>query len=198
MLTCSQVHKKLRETVDGVSHASRVIPFLPLAVNWRICPPPPLSSVLASYFLLWSMCVYAQLFQSCPTLWDPMDHSPPGSSVHGILQARILERVAVPSSRGSSQPRVRTQVSPALQADSLPAEPQGKPIEGMKLKVKVAQSCPTLCDPMDYTVHGILQARILEGVAYPFSSGSSWPRNRTKVSCIAGRFIREAPVEHND
>ena len=41
------------------------------------------------------------------------------------------------------------------------------------LKVKVTQSCPTLCDPMTYTVHGILQARILEWVAYPFSWGSS-------------------------
>ena len=40
--------------------------------------------------------------QSCPTLWEPMDCSPPGSSVLGILQARILERVAIPSSRGSS------------------------------------------------------------------------------------------------
>ena len=43
--------------------------------------------------------------QSCPTLWDPMDCPPPGSSAHGILQARILEWVAIPSSRGSSQPR---------------------------------------------------------------------------------------------
>ena len=42
-----------------------------------------------------------------------------------------------------------------------------------KLKVKVAQLCPTLCDPMDYTVHGILQLRILEWVAFPFSRGSS-------------------------
>ena len=41
--------------------------------------------------------------QSCPTLWDPMDYSPPGSSVHGILQARILEWVAIPFSRGSSR-----------------------------------------------------------------------------------------------
>ena len=41
--------------------------------------------------------------------------------------------------------------------------------------VKVAQSCPTLCDPMDYTVHGILQARILEWVDVPFSRGPSWP-----------------------
>ena len=63
--------------------------------------------------------------------------------------------------------------------------------------VKVAQSSPTLCDPMDYTVHAILQARILEWVAFPFSRGSSRPRNRTRVSCTAGRFftnwaIREA------
>ena len=56
----------------------------------------------------------------------------------------------------------------------------------MKMKVKVAQSCPTLCDPMDYTVYRILQARILEWVAFPFSSGSSGPRNQTRVSFIAG------------
>ena len=45
------------------------------------------------------------------------------------------------------------------------------------LKVKVAQSCLTLCDPMDYAVHGILQARILELVTFPFPRGSSQPRN---------------------
>ena len=49
--------------------------------------------------------------QPCPTLCDPIDCSPPGSSVHGILQVRILECVAMPSSRGSSQPRDWTQVS---------------------------------------------------------------------------------------
>ena len=49
--------------------------------------------------------------QLCPTLCDPMDCSPPDSSVHGILQARILEWVAIPFSRCSSQPRDRTQVS---------------------------------------------------------------------------------------
>ena len=52
-----------------------------------------------------------------------------------------------------------------------------------KVKVKVAQSCPTLCDPMDYTVHGILQARILEWVAFPFSRGSSQPRDRPRPQC---------------
>ena len=58
-----------------------------------------------------------------------------------------------------------------------------------KVKVKFAQSCPTLCDPMDYTIHGILQARILTWVAFPFSRGSSQPRDQTQVSCIAGRFL---------
>ena len=55
--------------------------------------------------------------------------------------------------------------------------------------VKVAQSCPTLCDPMDYMVHGILQARILEWVAFPFSRGSSQPRDQTQVSRITGGFF---------
>ena len=56
-------------------------------------------------------------------------------------------------------------------------------------EVKVAQSCLTLCDPMDYTVHGILPARILEWVAILFSRGSSQPRDRTQVSHIAGGFF---------
>ena len=49
--------------------------------------------------------------QLCLTLCDPMDYSPPGSSFHGILQARILEWVAIPFSRGSSQPSIQTWVS---------------------------------------------------------------------------------------
>ena len=53
--------------------------------------------------------VLALVAQSCPTVWDPMDCSPPGSSVHGIIQARILEWVAIPFSRRSSQPRSQTQ-----------------------------------------------------------------------------------------
>ena len=57
------------------------------------------------------------------------------------------------------------------------------------LKVKVAQSCPTLCDSMHCRVHGILQASILERVAVSFSRESSQPRNRTGVSHIAGGFF---------
>ena len=58
-----------------------------------------------------------------------------------------------------------------------------------RTKVKVAQSCPTLCDPVDYTVHGILHVRTLEWVAFPFSRGSSQPRDRTQVSHIANGFF---------
>ena len=62
------------------------------------------------------------------------------------------------------------------------------------IEVKITQSCLTLCDPMDYSlpvssVHGILQARILEWVAIPFSRGSSQDRDGTQVFHIAGRFF---------
>ena len=66
------------------------------------------------------------VLQLCPTLADPMDCSPPGSSVHRTLQARVLEWVAVPFSRGFFRPRDRTHVS-ALQVVSLLPEPPGPP-----------------------------------------------------------------------
>ena len=65
----------------------------------------------------------------------------------------------------------------------------------LKMKVKVTQLCSTLCDCMDYTVHGILQARILKWVAFPFSRGSSQPRDRTHVFHIAGRFFTSWATE---
>ena len=73
----------------------------------------------------YSVCVHAKSLQLCP-----MDCSLPGSTVHGILQARILEWVATPSSMGSSQPKDQTCVSSVYvhwQGDSLPLVPPGKP-----------------------------------------------------------------------
>ena len=64
--------------------------------------------------------------QSCLTLCDPVDCSPPGSSVHGVLQARALEWVAMPSCGDLPHPGIEPR-SPALQVDSLPAEPPWKP-----------------------------------------------------------------------
>ena len=102
----------------------------------------------------------------CLTLCDPMGNNPPGSSVYGILQARILEWVAISFSRDLPHPRLKWS--------------------------EVAQSYPTLCNPMDCSlpcssIHGIFQARVLEWVAISFSKGSSRPRDRTWVSCVVGR-----------
>ena len=105
-------------------------------------PPPPLIYTAAVHWF--SSCFYFEIADlstsqfphvtflksvSCSVMSDslrPMACSPPGSSVHGILQARILEWVAMPFLRRSSQPRARTQVSPTLRVVSLPSEPPGK------------------------------------------------------------------------
>ena len=87
----------------------------------------------------------AESLQSCPTLWGPTDGSPPGSAIPGIRQAGTLEWGAISFSNAWK----------------------------WNVKVNVTHSCPTLCDPTDYTAHGILQARILHRVAFPFSRGSS-------------------------
>ena len=77
--------------------------FFPRASNWlRFCIP---------CIMCPSRAMLCFVTQSCPVLCNIMDCSPPGSSVHGIFQPRILEWVARPSSRGSSQPKDRTQVS---------------------------------------------------------------------------------------
>ena len=70
-------------------------------------------------------CAVLRCLVVSDSLW-PHECSPPGSSVHGIVQSGILEWVAMPSCRGSSQPRDRPRF-PALQVDSLPSEPPGKP-----------------------------------------------------------------------
>ena len=123
-------------------------------------------------------------------------------TVHGILQARILEWVAFPFSRGSSQPRDRTQVSRI--ADGIftswvtrKAQELGGSTILLKLKhAKSLQSCLTLCDPMDCSlpassVHGILQAWILVWVAISSCKVSSQPRDGNFVSYISciGRWV---------
>ena len=82
------------------------------------------------------------LLQACLTLCDPMDCSPPGSSVHGILQARILEWVAIPHSRGSFQSRDRTHVF-YIASGFFTAEPPGKPRKStiLQYKIKVKKVC---------------------------------------------------------
>ena len=137
-------------------------------------------------FCCWLVTSYDWLFG------NPMDCSPPGSSVHEIFQARILEWVAISFSRGSGiQP-----MSPALAGGFFTTEIFFflKSPYLLKVKVLATQSCLTLCDSMDCcppgsSIHGILQARILEWVALPFSRESSQPGNQTQVSHIACRFF---------
>ena len=91
-----------------------------------------------------------EVVQSCLTLRDPMDCSLPGSSVHGLFQARVPEWVAMPFSQGS-------------------------PLIFAAAAAKSFQWCPTLCDPLDGSLSGsagpgILQARTLEWVAISFSN----------------------------
>ena len=102
----------------------------------------------------------------------------------GFSRPRTLEWVAIFSSRGASQPRDQNCV-PCIGGGLFTAEPPGKP----KTNAKVAQPSPALCDPLDYTVHRLLQARLLEWVAFPFSRGSSQPKDQTQASCIAGGFF---------
>ena len=78
----------------------------------------------------------AKTLQSCPTLCDPIDGSPPGSSVHGILQARILEWVAISSFRGCFQPRDQIHVSCL---GFFNTEPPGKPLRNSLMKYKNRQ-----------------------------------------------------------
>ena len=84
--------------------------FLPL-VSFKLFHPSLQDKLSKNIALItpWAMC--AKSFQSCLTLSDPMDCSPAGSSVYGSLQVRILEWVAMPSSRGPSPPRDRTHIS---------------------------------------------------------------------------------------
>ena len=83
------------------------------------------------YIRYWQLpaCVHAKSLQSCLTLCNSMDHSPPGSSVQRILQARILKWVAIFSTRESSQPRAWTQVysGSSIARRFFPSEPLGKP-----------------------------------------------------------------------
>ena len=137
---------------------------------------------LRSYFLSWEGSADREWVcaQSCLTLWAPKNSSPPGSLVHGIIQARILEWVAICSSRGSSVPRDPTWISCGFCI--------GRQIlyhwEGSHIDTKRSEICSVVSNSLR-----ILQARILEWVAFPFSRGSSQPRDRTQFSRIAGGFF---------
>ena len=131
---------------------------------------------------------------SCQILWNPMDCSLPGSSAHGFLQTRTPEWLAVSSSRGSSwlMDRARISCLPCISRQILYSWDtwEAPLILLYEMWEWKSLSCVWLfVTPMDYRVHGILQARILEWVTFPFSRGSSRPRDQTQVSHIVDRFF---------
>ena len=106
--------------------------------------------------------------QSCPALWNPMDCSPPGSSVHGILQAGLLEWIAISFSSQSSWPRDQTHVSCicCFAVDSLSSEPLGKSMRPRGLIISsliwFLFQTNTLVFPIYFSPHFVLSHDILE------------------------------------
>ena len=138
-------------------------------------------------------------FQLFVTKWTVAYQASPSM---GFSRKEYWSGLPLPSPGDLPDPGIALR-SPALRADALPSEPPGKPQYTYYTAAKSLQSCLTLCDPMDCSppgssVHGILQARTEEWVAISFSRGSSWPRDQTWVSCVAGKFFtvwatREVP-----
>ena len=126
-----------------------------------------ISWIYQTFFLYrgWSpfrLLCCAQSLLSCPVLCSPMDRSPPCSSVHGILQARILEYVAIPFSRGSCWPRDQTQVSCFIGIlFTVWAIRETLTYPAVAAAAKSLQSCPILWDPMDSSSPGSSVRRIL-------------------------------------
>ena len=115
----------ITEQTLGINTSASVVSVAWNSLKW-VCNK-------AHFSFLNSKCAYvlAKLLQLCLTLCDPMDCSLPGSSVHGILQARILEPVALPSSRGPSWPRNQTPISCSSYSAGrfFTAEPPGNPFK---------------------------------------------------------------------
>ena len=156
-----------------LSDTSDPLTFCPLRILKLVHPVSPQSLSHVQLFAIpWTAC------------------SPPGSSVPGILQSRILERVAISSFRGSSRPRERSPVSYVF-CVSRQIFYHWAIWEALthSVKWKSLSHVWLFATPWSNTVHGILQVRILEWVAMPFSRGSFWPRDWTQVSCIAGEFF---------
>ena len=137
-------------------------------------------------------------------LCEPMDGGPPGSSVHGILQARILEWVAISSSRGSCPHReIWTGISCIGRRILYHRDTREALSICMRTSVRACVLTHLnhvgLCEPMDCgppgsSVHGILQARILEWVAMPSSRGSSRPMGWSHISCLLHWQVGSLPL----
>ena len=149
------------------------------------CPwdSPGSNTGVGCYFLLQCMKVKSEreVVQLCPTLSNPMDYSPPGSSIHGIFQARVLEW-------GANAFSILL-----ISCCQFFCSPLWSSSVNLQVRAWVLRHV-WLCDHIDCSlpassVYGISQARILECVAVFFSWGSSWPRDQICVSCISRQIL---------
>ena len=132
-------------------------------------------------------CLVAKL---CPTLLQPRTvacQAPPST---GSSRQEYWSGLPFPSLKDLLNPR-NEPASPALAGRFFTTEPQERPLQ--YLKVKGAQFCPTLCDPVAYTVHGLLQARILEWVAFSISRQCSQPRDQSRSPAFQADSLPEEP-----
>ena len=147
-------------------------------MNITLVQYPIKTNPLYSIFLLKLLCDFSSF--PCHSNW--------------FSHLKVIQSQFIPGYKQEPQERDPFSLSP-LSPPSPPSPPSlflsffSSVKLNLEVKVRVTQSCPTLWDPMDYTVHGILQAKVLEWVAFPSSRGSSQPRDQTQVSRIEGRFF---------
>ena len=134
----------------------------------------------------------SEVAQSCPTLCDPMDYSLPGSSIHGIFQARILEWIAISLPRVSSWTRDGSWISRIAGKTIYHLSHQGSPCLSMKLKVKLLSHIWLFATPWTIAYQappsmGFSRQEYWSGLPFPSPGESSRPRDRTRVSRTPGR-----------
>ena len=191
------------------SHLGRLYAYWVWSTNFRILclklPPKLGQQLLITIPLLLYECDFICLNLKTRVQKQPSNKHlsdvchPPSKRQILTFQCGKAEAERGPVSEFGGTFKTHKSVTYALLLEKPPAPPSLSPPHPGQPEPEVAQSCPTLCDPMDYSlpgfsVHGIFQARVLEWGAISFSRGSSRPRDWTQVSCIVGR--RFYPLSH--
>ena len=171
-ITITSEHKYSSPTLlqDTVKASEPAADVGRLSMNVALSTQTDAVPVIQALQAVWhSVICVCSVDQLC--LCDPMDCSLPGSSVHGIFQARILERVAISSSRASSRPTSNQHPLGQLhrQADSLPLEPPGKPHSAMRFPERgsIPEKAPNRIEynfPLIYTQTTILESSVLNNI----------------------------------
>ena len=149
---------------------------------------------LHDFFLSFTYYVYSEVAQSCPTLCNPMDCSLPGSSVHGIFQARVLEWIAISFSRGSSNPGIETGAS-ALEADTLPSEPPGKSSIMYVYTVSAEKAMATHSSTLAWKIPWTEEPARLQSMG-SLRVGHNWATSLSRIGEVNGNPLQCSRLEN--